>query len=376
MRKIAIGLTLGAVVGASLTGLALSPAQAAPKAGQLVIAVEGPLTGDQASNGIDMLRGVQLAAKQINAKGGVNGLKVKVVGIDDQADANLAASSVDKATAAGAVAVVGPYNSSVGIINLPLYLKAGIIPVHMTSSNDTDGMGVTVQPKNNQIAPVEESYIKALGAKTVNMLVDPSTYTQGMADRLTTALSADGMKVTQYPITAGKSDYANEVAQALAGVPDVIYVSTYYPEGAKIASSLIKSKLPTQSVFGLANVDPAFVTQAGLVAAQRPAYSGVPESAQMPGGQAKKYVKDFTKAFGSKPGVWGIFTYDSANLLFKKMQTQHSTAFAPVLKALQNTKNYAGATGKITIDPKTGNRVKVPVYMLRVDDNGTFGIIP
>lgn len=375
MRRIAITLTAATL---ALAGLGLAPTiQAAPSKGNpIVVAVEAPLTGDQASNGIDMLRGVQLAAKQINAKGGVNGRKVTIVSIDDQANPDLAADAVSKAKAAGAVAVVGPYNSSVGIVNLPLYLKAGIVPVHMTSSNDTDGLGVTVQPKNNQIAPVEEQYIKDMGAKTVNMLVDPSTYTQGMADRLTTALKADGMTVTQIPITAGKADYTTEVAQALSGVPGVIYVSTYYPEGAKIADQLIKSKLPVQTVFGLANVDPAFVTQAGLVAAQRPVYSGVPESAQMPGGAAKKYVADFTKAFGSKPGVWGIFTYDSANLLFKKMQTSKTTAFAPLLKALKSTKNYAGATGKITIDPKTGNRVKVPVYMLRVDPNGTFGIIP
>ena len=67
-------------------------------------------------------------------------------------------------------------------MNLPLYLKAGIVPVHMTSTNDTDGMGVTVQPKNNQISPIESAYATSIKAKNVAMLVDPSTYTQGMAD--------------------------------------------------------------------------------------------------------------------------------------------------------------------------------------------------
>ena len=263
---------------ALLIGLGAPVAQAASS--DIVVAVEAPLTGSQADNGQDMLRGVKLAVAQLNAKGGINGHKVRIVELDDAADPTKAAAMVAQAKAAGAVAVVGPYNSSVGVVNLPLYLKAGIAPVHMTSTNDTDGMGITVQPKNNQIAPIEAAYVLSQKATSVAMLVDPSTYTQGMADRLSTALKAKGVTVTTIPITEGKSDYSAEVAQALTGVPSMVYVSTYYPEGAKIAQSLAKSKLPTTCLMGLANVDPAFVTQAGSIAAERCAFSGVPAAAQ------------------------------------------------------------------------------------------------
>lgn len=104
-------LALGAAV------LAPIPAQAGD-AGTIVIALEAPLTGSQAANGQDMLRGAQLAAKEVNARGGVLGRKVKVVGVDDKADPSLGAQAVRKAQAAGAVAVIGPYNSSVGLVNL------------------------------------------------------------------------------------------------------------------------------------------------------------------------------------------------------------------------------------------------------------------
>lgn len=356
-----------------LSGIAMAPAAQAASS-DIVIGVEAPLTGAQANNGKDMLRGVKLAVAQANAKGGIMGRKIRVVELDDQADPNKAAAMVTKAQKAGAVAVIGPYNSSVGIVNLPLYLKAGIVPVHMTSTNDTDGMGITVQPKNNQISPIESAYATAIGAKKVAMLVDPSTYTQGMADRLASALRAKGATVTSIPITEGKNDYTAEVAQAFEGVPDLIYVSTYYPEGAKIAQRLVLSKLPTKCLMGLANVDAAFVTEAGTIAAERCVFSGVPEAAQMPGAKAATYVADYKKAFNKNPGVWGIFTYDSANLLFAKMAQTKSTSFAPVLKALQNTKNYKGATGTISIRPSTGNRLNVPVYILDVTDKGVFTV--
>jgi len=39
---------------------------------------------------------------------------------------------------------------------------------------------------------------------------------------------------------------------------------------------------------------------------------------------------------------------------------------------LDRTRGFEGATGEIAIDPKTGNRKVVPVYILEVDDSGTF----
>jgi len=368
---VSAGIATAAVLG--IGGLPAASAAPAP----LIIAVEAPLTGSQAANGKDMLRGVILAAREVNARGGVLGHPVKIVRIDDKADPALAKSSVAKAKRAGAFAVVGPYNSSVGVINLPLYLKNSIVPVHMTSTNDTDGEGVTVQPKNNQISPVESTYVLSTGTASVAMLVDPSTYTQGMADRLASSLTSQGVSVTQIPIAEGQADYTSEVAQALATSPGLLYSSTYYPEGSKIAIAIeaATTASSTKCLMGLANVDPTFVTEAGLAASQRCVFSGVPTAAQMPGKRAAAYVRAYERAFDKEPGVWGIFTYDSARLLFASIERAGRTTFDSALAKLKHTRNYAGATGTITIDPDTGNRRVVPVYILDVDDAGEFVVI-
>jgi branched-chain amino acid transport system substrate-binding protein len=356
------------------TGLATAPlATAAPA--PIIVALEAPLTGSQADNGIDMYRGAKLAVDQINAKGGVLGRKVTLIKADDQADPALALSVAQKAKAAGAVAVIGPYNSSVGVVNLPYYLSHGITPVQLTSTDDTTGEGVTVQPKNSQIAPVESDYVYKTfsGCPKVVMLVDPSTYTQGMADRFGKAvMCGDGKPVASIPITEGQASYTSQVSQALAMSPDLVYVSTYYPEGSKIATALSAANSKASCLMGLANVDPAFVSAAGIPASQRCVFSGVPAAAQMP--DAASYVKAYRAAFKATPGVWGTFTYDSANVLFAAMTKAGSEKSSPVLKSLLKTKNYAGQTGSITIDPKTGNRTKVPVYILKVDKDGVFVI--
>ncbi len=51
---------------------------------QFKIGVMGPMTGDQARWGLDLLHTVEIAAEELNAKGGLLGAKVVVVGEDDQ----------------------------------------------------------------------------------------------------------------------------------------------------------------------------------------------------------------------------------------------------------------------------------------------------
>jgi branched-chain amino acid transport system substrate-binding protein len=339
----------------------------------LLIGLEAPLSGDQQSNGRDMWRGALLAAEELNREGGILGRPVKLLRADDRADPERALPVARRLRRRGADAVIGPYNSGVGLINLPYYLESKILPVHLTSTDETDGQGVTVQPKNSQISPVEQDYVLAQGVSRVSMLVDPSAYTTGMADRLETALAAEGVTVNRFSITPGSADYDAVVAQSLASDPGLVYVSTYYPEGSLIARSLAASGSKAQRFLGLANVDPAFVQQAGLEVARSCVFSGTPEAPQLP--TAKAYVKAYEKRFDRTPGVWGTFTYDSLKVLAEAMEEAESSRFRPALNTLLQTSNYEGQTGTISIDPLTGNRVKVPVYVLRVDQQGAFVVL-
>jgi len=342
--------------------------------GTIGIAVEGPLTGAQASNGQDMLRGVQLAVKQYNAKGGYYGRKVQIVKVDDQANPALAKSAANKAIKAKVAAVIGPYNSSVGLVNLPIYTKAKIVPVQMTSTDDTTGYGVTVQPKNSQISPVESTYILGqMKPAKVAMIVTQSAYTEGMAARLKATLEPKGVLVTQVLVQENQADYKAAVQQALTNNPTVVYLSTYFPEGAKIAADLKATGNPAKCFAGLANQDPGFITAAGIPASQNCVFSGVPDPSQMP--TAKSYLAAYGKAFpGKTAGTWGTFMYDSANILFASWKKADAFKYGKVIARLKKTKNFPGATGKITINSQ-GNRPNVPVSILTVDAGGNFDVV-
>jgi branched-chain amino acid transport system substrate-binding protein len=368
-RVAAAGL---AAVGLAAAALAPIPAVAGDK-GTIVIALEAPLTGSQASNGKDMLRGAQLAAMQVNARGGVLGRTIKIVGVDDKADPALGAQAVQEAKAAGAVAVIGPYNSSVGLVNLSLYEEAGIVPLRMTSDNRTEGYGATLQPMNSQISPVEVDYISGLGIDSVAMLVDPSAYTKSIASRTAKGLEKAGIKVTQTVIPAGASDYSAEVGEALATGPDMVYSATYYPEGVLIAEELAQANTTATCFMNLANVDDAFVEEAGITTSRTCTFSGVPAAPQLP--YAGDYVAAYRAEFDVNPDVWGAFTYDSAWVLFHAMAQTGTTKYAPLLDAVLHTRGLQGATGPIDIRSKSGNREDVPMYILKVNRKGDFVIV-
>lgn len=346
----------------------------------LRIAVEGPQTGSQAPNGLDQLRGVRLAVSQLNAHGGLwNGRKVAIVAANDKAEGARGKAVARQVIAKGIHFVIGPYNSSVGLANLSVYRSHHVLPLWMTSEDKTGGVGATVQPMNSQIAPIEARYAEQLGATHVAMLVDDTAngaFTKGMATRLRADLEHDGASVTWTSVkettTKGlpSTYYADEVSQALATKPDLVYVSTYFPEGIEIAKALANAGTSPPCLMGLANVDNAFIAKTTLSEAQRCVFSGVPAATEMP--SAKTYVGQYRAAFGKKPGVWGSFTYDSARILFRAIDRAKSFDFGKVEHALRRTNGFHGATGTIAINAKTGYRKAVPVSILSVNKQGRF----
>lgn len=204
------------------------------------------------------------------------------------------------------------------------------------------------------------------------MIVDPSAYAVGMADRLDQALSAEGVKMRCVAVNPGENQYQILLAKALSTNPDLLYVSTYFPEGSRIVRSLYRSGESVPRFMGLGNVDPGFIQAAGLEAARTAVFSGIPEAAQLP--RAGNYVEAYHQRFGEEPGVWGTFSYDSMLHLAEAVEGQGTTRYGRILKSLLQIKGYRGQTGRISIDPLTGNRLNLPIDILEVNSAGVYAV--
>jgi branched-chain amino acid transport system substrate-binding protein len=339
------------------------------------IAVEGPMSGPQSSTGIDMWRGAQLLATKINASGGVLGRRVQLVQIDDQANPQTAAVIAQRAIAQQIAAVIGPYNSAVGIVNLPLYLHAGIIVVRLTSNHMTNSMGITLQPMDYQVAPFEAAAVeKMTGTKRVAIVYDTSAYTSGVADQMRSLLTSVGVPVVAFEsITSDQSQFGAVLTKVKAAQPTLVYYVAYDPQAEDLVRQAADLGMPgTCLVDGLAAEGPTFLATVPLGLARRCVFSGVPTAAQFP--NAKSYISAYHAAYHQEPGTWGAFAYDSLGVLVQEVKSVRSWAPSKVDPALLHVSGYQGITGTTTIDPTTGNRVNPPLAMQIVDSSGTYDV--
>ena len=85
--KRSVAVAMAAATALTISGCNKSETSGGSASGEtLVIGGIGPTTGDNAQYGIAVQHGMELAAEEINANGGVNGMKLEVKFEDDQAD--------------------------------------------------------------------------------------------------------------------------------------------------------------------------------------------------------------------------------------------------------------------------------------------------
>jgi ABC-type branched-subunit amino acid transport system substrate-binding protein len=335
------------------------------------------MSGSQSSTGIDMFQGAELAANQLNGAGGVNGVKLRLLRADDAASPTTGVSVAKQMVAQHAFGVVGPFNSSVGLKNLPIYRSASVSILRLTSARATQGYGVTTQPMDVQVAPVEAREITdILHATRVAIIYDTSTYTAGIATQLRDLLAAAGHPAVSFQsITEeDQSDFSAPLSAAAAAHPDLLYIAAYGTEAGQIASQASQRNVGGSCFVDLAAQGPDFVSAATTPVAQRCLNSGVPSAQQFAG--AGQYVTAYQSAYHAAPGTWGTFTYDSINLLAQAVREAGGWKEAAVHSNLDHTTNYPGITGTITIQPQTGNRANSPVVILNVDSAGNYVINP
>src|ERR1700688_3476713 len=119
------------------SGLGFAIALAGTATAQVKFGVAGPITGPSAATGAQMKNGVEQAAADINAAGGILGQKITVGFGDDVSDPKQGVSVANKFAADGIKFVIGDYNSGVTIPSSEVYQENGILEITPASTNPT-----------------------------------------------------------------------------------------------------------------------------------------------------------------------------------------------------------------------------------------------
>lgn len=197
----------------------------------VVIGAPYPLSGTWAQNGINSLQGMELAAQQINAAGGLtglNGAKIKIVSADTSSDNPGQARSVTEGLISNdhAAALVGSYLSS---LTLATVVAANHDQVPLITQSFVNKLTSSGYKYIFQIPPTAT----ALGNATVVDLVNVMKSTGQTVSTVTNINGNDASSVSQ-----GAGFVAAAKANGLSVVGDV-----HYPDGLSSASAVVNKVL-------------------------------------------------------------------------------------------------------------------------------------
>ena len=283
-----------------LLGLLASPALAAEPA----IAVAAPLTGPAAAYGDNVKAGVDIKVAEVNAKGGVNGMKFKVEYFDELCDPKEAATVAPKIVRdKNIVGIVGHVCSSAHLAALPAYVRGGVVAISATATN------VAISAQNKDKAGKAWSfrdvyrddfqgkfladYIdKVMGFKKVAVFYENNDYGIGLKTAFVQEAKKLGLTVVgEEAYKKGDQDYTPQLTKLKAAAPQALFVAGYYQEGALIADQAVKLGLDVPK-FGADGFDNADYIKLGGKATDD-TYLTAPFLAETAGPAAQKFIEAF-----------------------------------------------------------------------------------
>ena len=211
--------------------------------GTIKIGVVGPFSGSSAMVGDTEKKGVELAAKQINENGGINGMTIELIEEDDQQDPKTAVSAINKLVSSDeVVAAVGTVNSSCTLAMMDVTENNEIPLVTPISS----GVAIT-DPSNSYIVRLQASdklqakaiteyAINDLGYKNIAVMFQNDDFGAGGKDVVVETLKDAGIEpLAVEAFDSSATDMSAQLLKIKDLNPEAIIMWTMYGCGATIA---------------------------------------------------------------------------------------------------------------------------------------------
>ena len=335
-----------AVVTAAAVAFGLTSVPAASAAVKTyTIGYQGPLSGGEASTGIDEQNAVKYAIKLFEAAN--KNIKIKLVSIDDQGDPAVAGTvAPGVASNKSVLGVVGPAYSGATIASLPYYksvnmalISPSATRVSLTDPTSPDFGGPIfhrVVGKDDLQGPALAKYATAgVSAAKVFVFDDQSAY----AVPLRGFVEAGLKKVSGASVVGGDSvpntttDFSPTIAKIKTSGATVVIYTGYYSQAAVFIKQLRDSGSKAVFAGGDGVFNQEFPKLAGA-AAEGSKVTGVGGLA----GISAKLEADFKKKMGVSSGVYSVESYDAANILLSGIKAGNTTR----AKMLAYVKAYKG----------------------------------
>ena len=232
-----------------ITPFILLMALASPSYADIIIGIAGPMTGQSATFGEQMVHGAQAAIDEINAKGGISGEQLRLDVGDDGCDNRKTEEVAKSFVGDGASVVIGHFCSNAALIGAKIYAAANIPMISPSASLPSlaEGAGwnvVRLASRDDAQADVAAlRIIQKTPTAIVAVIDDGSAAGKALAGRFKTAYGKNPMAVTIKPDTKDFSALAADMQ--LHGV-DSVYFACAASDAGNIATALKAKGLPVK----------------------------------------------------------------------------------------------------------------------------------
>ncbi len=345
-----------------------------------VITIGGvaPLSGQYTEYGLECKKGIDLAVKEINAAGGINGKTVKFVCEDDEGDPAKSVNAYKKLTTQDKVRMVIGSLTSGATISITQQAQAnGVVQIApaatalaVTDAGNYIFRACFTDPFQGRIGGKFSAV--NLGAKTAAVLYDiGNDYSVGLMENFVSEFTAQGGSVVSIEsYSTNDKDFNAQLTKIKSMNPEVVYLPDYYA-----TVSLIAKQLRAQGIdVPIVGAD-GWDGLVGLLAGESGdevvnGYYSNHYASDSTNPAVQKFVQSFKAEYNVAPNAFAALGYDSMCMLKDAIVAAGSSDAAAVRDALEKT-NGDYVTGHITFDEKH-NPVKSAVMIKLVKDGGSL----
>jgi len=292
----------------------------------ITVGVVMELTGPAGAYGQAGAKSIEMALRDINDAGGVNGCKIVTDTRDSQSQGNVAVDVANQlVTIKKLPVIIGGIISSVSIpILTSVTGPAKVVQVSPASSSPTltqlarDGKtnGVFFRTITSDAlqGTAAAKYALDQGLKKLSIIHVNNDFGVNMVKEFAAAYKALGGTIaSDTPYNEKQSSYAAEVTAAIAGSPDALYLVSYPVDGAAIARTWISQGGPAKFLLNDGMNDKGFIDAVGAKYLND-AYGTSSGTDETP---STKYFNDNYKAFSNiDPGApAAVQAYDAGAIV-------------------------------------------------------------
>jgi branched-chain amino acid transport system substrate-binding protein len=382
MRKTKVGLGIAVIMLGLVSGCSSAAAPKDTGASAIKIGGDLELSGGVATYGQSVLNAVNLAFDDQNKKGGVLGKQLEFITADNKSEAGESTSAITKLiTQDKVVAVLGAVTSSNTKAAVPVSADYKIPLITPTATNaevtvNKDGSlnkwvfrSCFLDPFQGKVA--ENFVTNTLKVNKAALFIDQSDdYSKGLAAEFNKDLVSAGGTITDTEnYVKGDKDFKSTLTRIKASNPEVVFVPGYYSEVGLIVKQARELGI-TVPIVGGDGWDSAKLADLAVAANLDNTYYVDHMWAEDPA--TKPFADAYTAKYKAEPDALAALGYDAAEMLIAAIKTSGSTEPEKLRVALENTKDFQGVTGVITVDPKTHNPVKSAVIIKLVNGKKTL----